>query len=193
VRWVDRGEGREEVLVSISTDGRVSQWGTAKGLEHSDLMRLKRLARTAPAAAAAAAPLAAGAASAGPGAGKAAAAGAGKGRAAAAGEHDALVSRHSGGMSFDFSARDHRIYLAGTEDGWIHRCSSSYGDQYLESYRGHMGPVYALQVRAAAAQQPAGACTKPTLAGGAPCVITAASLFGTLALPRRCAQQSVEE
>ncbi len=36
---------------------------------------------------------------------------------------------------------------AGTEDGWIHRCSSSYGDQYLESYRGHMGPVYALQVR----------------------------------------------
>lgn len=34
---------------------------------------------------------------------------------------------------------------AGTEDGWIHRCSTSYSEQYLESYQGHMGPVYNVQ------------------------------------------------
>jgi WD40 repeat protein len=34
---------------------------------------------------------------------------------------------------------------AGTEDGHIHKCSTSYSEQYLESYSGHIGPVYALQ------------------------------------------------
>lgn len=34
---------------------------------------------------------------------------------------------------------------AGTEDGAIHKCSTSYSEQYLESYAGHIGPVYALQ------------------------------------------------
>ncbi len=32
----------------------------------------------------------------------------------------------------------------GTEDGWIHKCSTSYSEQYLESYQGHLGPVYQL-------------------------------------------------
>ncbi len=97
--------------MSISTDGRVTQWSTAKGLEHTDLMKLKRLARQAPAAGSAAVTgklAGSGTVASGLGtkAGKSAA-------AAAAGEQDALVSRHSGGMSFDFSSRDHRIYLAG--------------------------------------------------------------------------------
>lgn len=30
LRWVDRGIEQQEVLVSISTDGRVTQWSTAK-------------------------------------------------------------------------------------------------------------------------------------------------------------------
>ena len=30
LRWVDRGVEQQEVLVSISTDGRVTQWSTAK-------------------------------------------------------------------------------------------------------------------------------------------------------------------
>lgn len=45
VRWLDRGAERDEVLVSISTDGRVTQWSIAKGLECQDIMRLKRVAR----------------------------------------------------------------------------------------------------------------------------------------------------
>lgn len=122
VKWVDRGADREEVLVSISTDGRVTQWSTAKGLEHTDLMKLKRLARQAPAAGSAAVTgklAASGTVASGLGTktSKSAAAAA----AAAAGEQDALVSRHSGGMSFDFSSRDHRIYLAGALRGrwWV--------------------------------------------------------------------------
>jgi dynein intermediate chain 4, axonemal len=30
LRWVDRGIEQQEVLVSISTDGRVTQWSTTK-------------------------------------------------------------------------------------------------------------------------------------------------------------------
>lgn len=29
------------------------------------------------------------------------------------------------------------MYLAGTEEGLIHKCSCSYNEQYLETYRGH--------------------------------------------------------
>ena len=45
VRWVKRGPDRDEALVSISTDGRVTQWSLKKGLEYIDLMKLKRVAR----------------------------------------------------------------------------------------------------------------------------------------------------
>uniref|UniRef100_A0A8C4VYP4 Dynein axonemal intermediate chain 4 n=1 Tax=Gopherus evgoodei TaxID=1825980 RepID=A0A8C4VYP4_9SAUR len=34
------------------------------------------------------------------------------------------------------------IYLAGTEEGHIHKCSCSYNEQFLETYRAHKGPVY---------------------------------------------------
>lgn len=137
VRWIDRGPERDEPLVSISTDGRVTQWSIAKGLEFSDLMKLKRMARRGTGAATSAA-----AAAATGKAGGAAAAAAGGG---ASEQQDAFISRLTSGMAFDFSARDERIYVAATEDGWLHKCSTSYSEQYLESYRGHMGPVYQVQ------------------------------------------------
>mmetsp|Transcript_1059 Transcript_1059/g.1511 ORF Transcript_1059/g.1511 Transcript_1059/m.1511 type:complete len:210 (-) Transcript_1059:202-831(-) len=56
--------------------------------------------------------------------------------------HDAFISRLTSGMAFDFSKRDERVYISATEDGWIHKCSTSYNEQFLESYQGHMGPVY---------------------------------------------------
>ena len=34
---------------------------------------------------------------------------------------------------------------AATEDGWIHKCSTSYSEQYMSSYKDHMGPVYNVQ------------------------------------------------
>ena len=42
LRWVRRGTDGAEWLVSVSTDGRVIQWSTAKGLEHVELMSLKQ-------------------------------------------------------------------------------------------------------------------------------------------------------
>lgn len=30
VKWIDRGPEQDELLVSISTDGRVTQWSIAK-------------------------------------------------------------------------------------------------------------------------------------------------------------------
>jgi WD40 repeat protein len=53
-----------------------------------------------------------------------------------------FISRQSGGLCFDFHPKDSNIYIVGTEDGLIHRCSSSYNEQYLDSYNGHTRPVY---------------------------------------------------
>eukprot|EP00607_Mallomonas_marina_P008937 CAMPEP_0182422554 /NCGR_PEP_ID=MMETSP1167-20130531/8285_1 /TAXON_ID=2988 /ORGANISM="Mallomonas Sp, Strain CCMP3275" /LENGTH=1009 /DNA_ID=CAMNT_0024600719 /DNA_START=93 /DNA_END=3122 /DNA_ORIENTATION=- len=42
VRWVMKGQERQEILVSISTDGRVLEWNLKKGLVVTTLMVLKR-------------------------------------------------------------------------------------------------------------------------------------------------------
>src|SRR5690348_3856393 len=47
LQWVDRGDERGESLVSISSDGRVIQWSIKKGLEHTELMKLKRISNHA--------------------------------------------------------------------------------------------------------------------------------------------------
>jgi WD40 repeat protein len=54
---------------------------------------------------------------------------------------DGQISRYASALTLDFSKRDPNIYLAGTEDGLIHRCSQSYNEQYLNTYVGHTGPV----------------------------------------------------
>ena len=41
-RWVERASDASETIVSISSDGRVTQWSVKKGLEFADLMKLKR-------------------------------------------------------------------------------------------------------------------------------------------------------
>jgi len=52
------------------------------------------------------------------------------------------ISREASGLCFDFPINDGTQYLAGTEDGLLHKCSVSYNEQTLESYYGHTGPVY---------------------------------------------------
>ena len=114
VRWIKRGADRDEVLVSISTDGRVTQWSLKKGLEYIDLMKLKRVARkTTVATSNSSAP-----------------------------QTEAFISRRGSGTCFDFSSKDRSIYVTGTEDGMLHKCSCSYSEQYLESYYGHSGPIH---------------------------------------------------
>ncbi|XP_048581208.1 dynein axonemal intermediate chain 4-like isoform X2 [Nematostella vectensis] len=119
LQWVDREQGgngdeHDEILVSISADGRVTKWSIRKGFESADLMKLKRINVT-----------------------KQKAGGGGSER-----KSDALISRFAAGFCFDFSPNDANIYLAGTEEGHVHKCSCSYNEQYLESFHGHTGPIY---------------------------------------------------
>ncbi|NXS92027.1 WDR78 protein, partial [Jacana jacana] len=55
---------------------------------------------------------------------------------------EALISQQAAGLCFDFHPKDPNFYLAGTEEGHIHKCSCSSPEQFLETYRGHKGPVY---------------------------------------------------
>jgi WD40 repeat protein len=110
LKWVDEGKGQGEILVSISTDGRVTQWHMKKGLEHTDLMMLKRVTS-----------------------------------AANTESSEGIISGRASGLCFDFCPRDGMLYVAGTEDGHLLKCSTSYNEQHLTSYPGHSGPVYKLR------------------------------------------------
>uniref|UniRef100_A0A8C4GD73 Dynein axonemal intermediate chain 4 n=1 Tax=Dicentrarchus labrax TaxID=13489 RepID=A0A8C4GD73_DICLA len=52
-----------------------------------------------------------------------------------------VLSALSPGLCFDFHPRDSSIYLVGTWEGLIHKCSSSNSQQFLETYRKHFCPV----------------------------------------------------
>lgn len=115
VQWVDKGSERGESLVSISTDGRVTEWSTKKGLTFTDLILLKRVSNPSTNSA-------------------------NKGEGG-----EGIISRQASGLCFDFPHGDNQNYLAGTEDGIIHKCSCSYNEQYLDTYFGHTGPVYKIR------------------------------------------------
>lgn len=51
----------------------------------------------------------------------------------------------SGGMCFDFSKENENIFIVGTAEGLIRRCSKAYNAQYLDTLEGHHQPVYAVR------------------------------------------------
>ncbi|XP_015210909.2 dynein axonemal intermediate chain 4 [Lepisosteus oculatus] len=119
VKWIEQekgttGEDKGETLISVSADGRITKWYLRKGLDCIDLIKLKRTRNEKV--------------------------------KKPAGEKErkteALISRQAPGLCFDFHPKDSNIYLAGTEEGHIHKCSCSYNEQYLETYRAHKGPIY---------------------------------------------------
>jgi WD40 repeat protein len=113
-KWVDRGPDKQppELLVSVSSDGNVYQWNMKKGLEQSQLMQMKRLQNPF------------------------------LGSNSVYGHKEGIVFRKSSGFCIDFPRDDPSTYFVGTEDGLVHRCSTSYTEQYLSTYYGHSGPVY---------------------------------------------------
>ncbi|CAF0773122.1 unnamed protein product [Rotaria sordida] len=115
--WVEVEKGRDddtgEVLMSISTDGRVTQWLLRKGFESNDYMKLKRILS------------------------KQTVQKREGGKDAKGPKSENLLFRSSGGLCFDVCPDDKTIYLCGTEEGLIHRCSVSYNEQYLDTYSGH--------------------------------------------------------
>ena len=124
VRWVRMDENRDEALMTISADGRCTEWSIKKNaLERTtDLMHLKRVPNRVHDAAVA---LAAGAVQA-------------KGVV-----KEAMLSRQSGGMCFDVNPKDAMTYVVGTEDGTLHKCSKSTNESYVLDYNPpHSEPVY---------------------------------------------------
>ncbi|XP_075471997.1 dynein axonemal intermediate chain 4 isoform X2 [Ascaphus truei] len=119
LKWIEQekgtlGEDKGEILVSICADGRITKWHIRKGLDCNDLMKLKRT-------------------------------GSEKSKKSTGEKEkkmEAFISRQAPGMCFDFMPKDSNIYLAGTEEGLIHKCSCSYNEQFLDTYRAHMGPIY---------------------------------------------------
>ncbi|EUB60568.1 WD repeat-containing protein 78 [Echinococcus granulosus] len=111
LEWVSREAGRSaghaESLISCSMDGRITEWFTLKGFDCTDLMLLKRPRLKIP-------------------------------NYAMKKKHaEALIVRHAVGTALCFNDLDPNIYLVGTENGQIHRCSCSYAEQYLNTYNGH--------------------------------------------------------
>lgn len=88
-----------EVLVSVSSDGRVTQWMIRKGFESTDYLKLKRIGGSGPNRAAAAAAAAA--------AQQQQAGGKAKDKPEPReSKGDGLISRHAGGLCFDFWEQD---------------------------------------------------------------------------------------
>lgn len=51
----------------------------------------------------------------------------------------------AGGTCFDFSRLDENVFVVGTEEGHLRRCSKAYNAQYLDTYDGHHMAVYAVR------------------------------------------------
>jgi len=51
----------------------------------------------------------------------------------------------AGGCCFDFSSHSSHLFLVGTEEGKIHKCSKAYNAEYLETYDGHTMAVYTVR------------------------------------------------
>ncbi|XP_069498048.1 dynein axonemal intermediate chain 4 isoform X1 [Ambystoma mexicanum] len=121
LKWLDQerctlGDDKGEMLISVSADGRITRWHMRKGLESTDLMKIKRTVIEKSK----------------------------KGPQEREKKIEAFIFRRAPGMCFDFHPKEANIYLAGTEEGHIHKCSCSYNEQFLDTYRGHKGPIYRL-------------------------------------------------
>jgi len=55
------------------------------------------------------------------------------------------LSGLAGGCCFSFNKYSEHLFIIGTEEGKIHKCSKAYSGQYLETYQGHHMAVYALK------------------------------------------------
>jgi len=60
-------------------------------------------------------------------------------------EEEASLSGLAGGMCFDFHPSAEHMFIVGTEEGKIYKCSKAYSGQYLEVYDGHFMAVYSVK------------------------------------------------
>ncbi|KAK7879831.1 hypothetical protein WMY93_033501 [Mugilogobius chulae] len=108
-------EDTDEALVSVATDGRVCKWFVSNsGLSCIDMMRLKRVKSA-----------------------KRSSSSENKGET----KPENILSALTPGMCFHFHPKRAGVYLVGTWEGLIHKCSTSNTQQFMDSYKKHFGPV----------------------------------------------------
>lgn len=128
VRWQTGGLGSDAHFYSISSDGCVATWVLSKTeLKMEVAMRLKL---ASPGSAPSGAGLAGDTVLALEGGG---------------GEEEASLTGLAGGCCMDFSPFEEHLFLVGTEEGQIHKCSKAYSGQYLATYEGHHMAVYTVR------------------------------------------------
>ncbi|XP_062285113.1 dynein axonemal intermediate chain 4 [Scomber scombrus] len=111
------GDEKVEALFSVAADGRISKWFVCNnGLECTDLMKLKKIHNTKKKT----------------------------GGTKTEKNTESVLSALTPGLCFDFHPTDSSIYLAGTWEGLIHKCSCYNSQQFLETYRKHFCPVNCL-------------------------------------------------
>merc|ERR1711907_327589 len=60
-------------------------------------------------------------------------------------EDETSLAGLAGGLCFDFNRQSEHLFLVGTEEGRIHKCSKAFSGQYLETYEGHSIAVYTVR------------------------------------------------
>jgi len=60
-------------------------------------------------------------------------------------DDEASLTGLAGGLCFDFHKKSEHLFLVGTEEGRIHKCSKAFSGQYLETYEGHSMAVYTVR------------------------------------------------
>jgi dynein intermediate chain 1 len=126
VKWAPLDLSEKDLkFYSVSSDGRVTRWQMSKSeLVFQDVMELKLVSDTG-----------------------------GEGDDVSvkgeldendtyAGENDASLGALAGGCCVDFNKQQDHLFIVGTEEGRIHKCSTAYNSQYIETYRGHHMAVY---------------------------------------------------
>lgn len=116
VRWNNDESSGTLNFFSISSDGRVSNWLLMKNkLESEEVMELKLVSSG------------------------------GGDDVGAAQDDETSLSGLAGGLCFDFNPQSEHLFLVGTEEGRIHKCSKAFSGQYLETYEGHSMAVYTVR------------------------------------------------
>ena len=126
VRWQPRDLSEKDLkFTSVSSDGRVTRWTMSKSeLVYQDVMELKLVAD----------------ATGGPAEGDGTDPSLGEGL-----DNDAALGSLAGGCCIDFNKAQDHLFVVGTEEGRVHKCSTAYNSQYLETYAGHHMAVYTVK------------------------------------------------
>jgi len=60
-------------------------------------------------------------------------------------DEDTSLTGLAGGTCLDFNPFSHHLFVLGTEEGKIHKCSKAYNSQYLETYDDHHMSIYSVK------------------------------------------------